>query len=269
MDLIDVDSQKWKDYAERCSLPMRWIYEKEATCLSAYEKKIAAFYDSILLVSEQEKKILMESVPNSNVIAMPNGVDSEYFSPDFKSSLNKDGPMLTFTGVMDYWPNVEGVKWFVENILPRARNSIPDLKFYIVGSRPDSSVKALKSHAGVEITGYVDDVRHYLAAADVCVAPLRIARGIQNKVLEAFAMGKALVCTPQAVQGLKVKIGQDVLVAEDEAGFAGSIVGLVSDQALREKFALNARQCAEKKYSWTKNISLLDRMIEDGPRCRN
>jgi len=269
MDLIDVDSQKWRDYAIRSSFPMRWIYQKEAACLAGYESKIAAFFDTILLVSELEKKILRDSVPNGNVVAMPNGVDSDYFSPEFKSDFKKDGPVLTFTGVMDYWPNVEGVKWFVENVFPIARKSIPDLKLYIVGSRPNATVQALKSHAGVEITGYVDDVRHYLAAADVCVVPLRIARGIQNKVLEAFAMGMAVVCTSQAIQGINAEIGEDVLVSEDEADFSGSIVSLVNDRVLREKFGLNARGCVEKDYSWKKNLSLLDRMIEEGPGYRN
>jgi sugar transferase (PEP-CTERM/EpsH1 system associated) len=262
MDLIDVDSQKWRDYAARSSLPKSWIYTREAALLAAYEKKICEQFEHVLLVSEPEKKILSVTAPARNVAVMPNGVDLDYFSPEFKAVPPRKGPVIIFTGAMDYWPNVEGVEWFAKRVFPIIRNKIPNVTFYVVGSRPVPAVRRLAVREGVQVTGYVQDIRPHIAAADVCVVPLRIARGIQNKVLEAFAMGKAVVCTPQALEGIEARPGADVIVARDESSFAESVLRLIESRDGRNQLGKKARLCVEKNYSWDKNLSLLGHTIE-------
>jgi len=190
MDLIDVDSRKWEQYAEKSPGWNAWIYRREARCLAAYERRIAERFDHVLVVSEQEKA-LFPGVQRDALLAIPNGVDLDYFTPEYRSHIDTPPMSIVFTGVMDYWPNVEGVGWFVERIFPHIRDAVPDAHLHIVGSRPVSAVRRLGTTAGVTVTGYVDDVRDFIAGARVCVAPLRIARGVQNKVLEAMAMGKA------------------------------------------------------------------------------
>jgi sugar transferase (PEP-CTERM/EpsH1 system associated) len=262
MDFIDVDSQKWRDYAARSSFPKSWLYTREASLLAAYEKKICEQFDHVLLVSDQERKILAATAPVHNVTVMPNGVDLDFFSPEFKAVPAKNGPVITFTGAMDYWPNVEGVEWFANRVLPTIRNKIPNAIFYIVGSRPGPAVRRLAEQAGIRVTGYVQDIRPYIATAYVCVVPLRIARGIQNKVLEAFAMGKAVVCTLQALEGIEARPGDDVIVAGDEGSFSESVLRLIEARGDREHLGKNARLCVEKNYSWDKNLSILNHTIE-------
>lgn len=261
MDLIDVDSCKWGQYADRCSGVKRWIYAHESRCLSKYERKIIREFDFVLLVSEQEKNLLLKSFSAMNVSTVSNGVDLEYFTPKYDRGIPKRGPVLVFTGVMDYWPNIDGVVWFVREIFPEIRKRFPDLSLYIVGGRPSSSLQRLVRVPGVHVTGFVDDVRDYLTAADICIVPLRIARGIQNKVLEAFAMGKAVVCTPQALEGIRATPGRDVLVADDACGFTDCVVRLLQDEASRVQLEINGRRCVEAGYSWGKNLATLERLL--------
>jgi polysaccharide biosynthesis protein PslH len=262
MDLIDVDSYKWGQYAEVSSGMRRWIYKRESKCLSRYEERIAKEFDSVILVSEQEKNIFLRRVSAANVWAISNGVDLEYFNPSCVGKIDKQGPVLVFTGVMDYWPNVEAVDWFVNEVFERIQKNFPSATFYIVGNNPSPRVKRLSRFPGVYITGFVEDVRTYLSSADVCVVPLKIARGIQNKVLEALAMGKAVVCTPEALEGIRALPRRDVLVADDAVMFGDSVLGLLQNVTLRKQLETNARQCAETSYSWEKNLTPLDELLE-------
>jgi len=261
MDLIDVDSHKWRQYAGKCKGVKRWVYLREAKSLRRYEKRIAKEFDRLLLVSEAERDLFLQNISADNVFVMSNGVDLEYFSPGYDSRIVKTGRSLVFTGAMHYRPNIEGVEWFVEKVLPKIQKSIPDVTFYVVGNRPSPAVRRLAKKKGVKVTGYVEDVRDFLAAADVCVVPLRIARGIQNKVLEAMAMAKAVVCTPQALEGIKAVPGRDVLVEYGDEGFAASVIRLLTDHAFLERTGQLARQCVEEGYAWDANLSQLERMI--------
>jgi sugar transferase (PEP-CTERM/EpsH1 system associated) len=262
MDLIDVDSQKWFSYAERSFGWKRWIYKREAQYLALYEKRIAEHFDRILLVSEKEKMKFLKIVSTNKATTVCNGVDLKYFSSNFKGKLRKDGPVITFTGAMDYWPNIDGVQWFARKVFPHIRDRIPDSTFYIVGSKPTKEVKQLTLYDGIKVTGYVDDIRHYLAMADVCVAPLRIAQGVQNKVLEALSMGKAVVCTPQAREGLKALTGEEIVVANSENEFALSVIKLIQDKNARDRLARRARRHVEENYSWAKNLSVLNDILD-------
>ena len=261
MDLIDVDSKKWLSYSEHNVGFKRWIYIREAQRLSAYEKRVAEEFDHVLLVSENEKKQFSKMVSTNNVTAVCNGVDLNYFSPDFKGILNKNGPIITFTGIMDYWPNIEGVKWFVSKVFPRIRAAIPNSIFYIVGNKPSAEVIKLALFDGIRVTGYVKDIRDYLAVADVCVAPLRIAQGIQNKVLEALSMGKAVVCTSQALEGLNAIPVEEIFVENDEHGFADAVITLIKNKDVRDRLGKRARCRVESSYSWNKNLSILNDIL--------
>lgn len=262
MDLIDVDSDKWRQYADTCRYPMRWVYQREAKRLLAYEAMIAAEFDHVLLVSETEKDFFLSNISTSNVTAMSNGVDLEKFSPNFRSTLQRKGPAIVFTGAMDYWPNIDAISWFVREVWHHVRKSSPAATLYIVGSKPSSMVQRLSRSPGVVVTGFVEDIRDYLSLADVCIAPLRIARGIQNKVLEAMAMAKPVVATEQAFEGIDARPGQDLLVtaAEPEI-FAQGINLLWKDKSFAKQMGLDAREAIVSQYSWEKQLKKLNALL--------
>ncbi|GKT11011.1 TIGR03087 family PEP-CTERM/XrtA system glycosyltransferase [Desulforhabdus sp. TSK] len=262
MDLMDVDSCKWRQYAERATGPMQIIYRLEAKALLRYEERIAGEFERLLLVSEAEKALFTQHITVPHAQTMNNGVDLEYFSPSLRSSLKTSSPTLVFTGAMDYWPNVEGVEWFSHNVLPRIQTIFPKVTFYVVGRNPAASLRKLAGkNPGVKVTGYVKDVRDYLAPADLCVAPLRIARGIQNKVLEAMAMAKAVVCTPEALEGIDAHPGEHVIEAGDAPSFADAVVDLLGNKARAAELGRQARLFVEEHFSWPRNLSLLDDML--------
>ena len=261
MDLIDVDSYKWAQYAEKSSGFKRLIYRYEARCLSRYEHRIAETFDHLLLVSGQEKNIFLRGLAVANLSVVTNGVDLDFFNPCHPQRHQTQKPTLVFTGVMDYWPNIEGVQWFVERIFPRIRMTAPDATFYIVGSRPTAEIRCLGQIEGIVVTGFVEDIRDYLAAADVCVVPLRIARGIQNKILEAMAMGKPVVTTSQAFEGIKAISGREIVSVDDEEMFAAAVVDLMQDRHKAESIGIKARRCMEAHYSWDINLNVLDEIF--------
>ncbi|KPJ69799.1 hypothetical protein AMJ44_02140 [candidate division WOR-1 bacterium DG_54_3] len=277
MDFVDVDSDKWLQYSKFARFPYSWIYNLEASHLAKYEQKVAETFDHSLFVSENEVELFKKQNPHiRNVTAIPNGVDLEYFNSNLCDSLQTimDGnknerqesishhqPILLFTGAMDYFANIDGVTWFANRVFPLIKKQIPGIQFYIVGSKPAKEVKALGRNDRIVVTGFVHDTRKYLAKATVFVAPLRIARGIQNKILEAMAMGIPVVATPQASQGIQGRVSQDLLVEEKAEDFAHQVVRLIKDASLREYFRNNAKSLIENKYSWSKNLKILEDLI--------
>ncbi|MCA1979528.1 MAG: TIGR03087 family PEP-CTERM/XrtA system glycosyltransferase, partial [Thiobacillus sp.] len=226
LDMVDVDSDKWTQYAPTQRWPLSWIYAREGRRLAAWEARVAESFDATLLVSHDEATLLQARVPHarSRIGAFENGVDAEYFSPEgvYPNPYPEGASGIAFTGAMDYWPNIDAVIWFAERIFPAVREAVPGACFAIVGSRPADAVMQLARQPGVVVTGSVPDVRPYLAHAACAVAPLRIARGVQNKVLEAMAMGCPVVATAQAAEGIRAEAGRDYWRAADEAGFAGA-----------------------------------------------
>jgi len=263
IDLIDVDSQKWLSYAQSCQGAMRWVYFREAKYLKMYEIKIAQEFDRLFLVSDKEKSIFLNNYPAENISVVPNGVDLDFFTPHYTSPNNSSAPELLFTGVMNYWPNIDAVEWFVKNILPLVKKEFPDVVFYIVGNRPPQRIRNLSNQNGVCVTGYVKDVRENLARADISVIPLRIAQGIQNKVLESMAMAKPVVCTSKALAGIQADVGSEVIVADTEKEFADSVIRLLKDAIQRKMIGVSARKCVEAKYSWDKTFEQLDSFLSD------
>ena len=262
LDMVDVDSDKWTQYAPTQRWPMSWVYAREGRKLAAWEAHLALAFDATLLVSEAEAALLRQRAPaaENKIGAFENGVDADYFSPAhaYPTPYPAGAQGVVFTGAMDYWPNIDAVSWFAERIFPAVRDAVPSAQFTIVGSRPDQAVLALARQPGVVVTGGVPDVRPYLAHAACAVAPLRIARGVQNKVLEALAMARPVVVTTQAAEGIRAEAGRDFVVAVGEAEFARAVVAQL--QAASPAGA--GRDCILANYDWDRNLRAVDALFE-------
>jgi sugar transferase (PEP-CTERM/EpsH1 system associated) len=264
VDFVDVDSDKWRQYADKKGWPMSWLYRHEARRLLSYERQVAAEYDASLFVSAPEADLFRQLAPESGgkIGFFNNGVDTDYFSPelDHASPYQPGERAVVFTGAMDYWPNVDAVQWFATSIFPALRTQHPDLRFYIVGARPAPAVQALAQQQGVVVTGTVPDVRPYIAHAQVAVAPLRVARGIQNKVLEAMAMATPVVVSPQALEGIDAEPGTELVLAEDETDFVQAVSALLACPA--HGIGQAARAKVERQYSWPSNLACVGERLE-------
>jgi sugar transferase (PEP-CTERM/EpsH1 system associated) len=268
LDMVDVDSDKWTQYAPTRRWPMSWVYAREGRKLADWEARVAADFDATLLVSDDEAKLLQTRVPaaRARIGAFENGVDAEYFSPEraYPDPYPAAVRGIAFTGAMDYWPNVDAVTWFAERIFPAVREAVPAAQFTVVGSRPADAVVRLARQPGVVVTGGVPDVRPYLAHAACAVAPLRIARGVQNKVLEAMAMACPVVASPQAAEGIRAEAGRDYWLAPDEAAFAAAVVERLRAGGRNPQ----ARAGILARYDWGRNLATLDPLFDAPPATR-
>jgi sugar transferase (PEP-CTERM/EpsH1 system associated) len=263
IDFVDVDSDKWTQYADDKHWPLSWLYRREGRTLLRYEREIANSFDNSLFVSEAEANLFRRLAPESDdrIGYYSNGVDTEYFSPDRTyDSPYGDGELpIVFTGAMDYWPNIDAVQWYAQHILPAVRARHPRAVFYIVGSRPSEQVKALARLEGVVVTGTVPDVRPYIAHARVSVAPLRIARGIQNKVLEAMAMAKTTIVSTAALEGINAEPGREVLLAGNEGHFVDSTSACLG--VCLPEIGAAARRKVVECYGWESNLARVDDLL--------
>lgn len=265
MDFVDVDSDKWAQYAKSKPWPLSWVYRRESDTLLSYERSVAARWDASVLVSNDEAELFQRLAPQSaaRVCGISNGVDSDYFSPEhrYENPYPAGGPVLVFTGAMDYWANVDAVVWFAHEVLPRIQAQIKDARFYIVGSRPSADVLALGQCAGVSVTGSVPDVRPYVHYAVAAVAPLRIARGIQNKVLEALSMARPVIATSAAAEGLKSRPADALWVADAAQDYAQSCVAMLRGEITPQAGA-SGRRCVVEHYSWAGNLARFSSLLE-------
>ena len=267
VDLVDLDSEKWRQYACHQQGPKRWVYGLEGRRLAKVEVALTQSLDAVVLCAPREAVDLQmrPGARKERVEVVGNGVDLAYFDP--QAAPNEPGagagtpPLLVFTGMMDYWANIDGVLWFAGEVLPRLRMRIPDIRFAIVGARPTPEVKRLAERQGIIVTGRVPDVRPWLAKASVVVAPLRIARGVQNKVLEAMAMARPVVATSAALAGIEAEPGTDLIAADDPETFANSIHLLLSDATRRRQLGTRARQVVEQRYAWPSRLQALDDLL--------
>ena len=255
----ELDSDKWAQYAGFTPWPMSWVYAREARTLFAFEKELCAAVDLSVFCTPLEERIFQERIPGLPSAVQRNGVDLEHFRP---RPAEREPGHLVFTGVMDYFPNVDGCLWFVDEVLPRVRERVPAARLSIVGSSPSKAVRALDGRPGVEVTGFVPETRDWLARAAVAVAPLRIARGIQNKVLEAMAMGLPTVGTSKATQGVGGQAARDYLVADDVATQTEAVVRLLQDDAEAAALGARARAFVEEHYAWEHVLTNLDELID-------
>ena len=261
IDFCDADSVKWSQYAEKASGPMRWVYQREGKKLAQAEAAMINWADASFAVTPQEAALL-NALPgvSKSVDWWGNGVDFDYFTPSKDYVLTQTPADVVFVGAMDYRANVDAVDRFVKEIWPQIRKARQEASFAIVGRNPTASVTALGQTPGVQITGAVDDVRPWLDAAKIVVAPLCVGRGIQNKVLEAMAMGKALVASPEAMIG--VQCSDDAVAIEDGTrAFADRVIALLSDHEHREKMGARARKDIEENYNWTTQLKRLDTAV--------
>ena len=266
IDLVDIDSDKWLQYANAMKWPMSWVYRREADKLLAYEKKIAKQFDMSFFVSSTEADMFKRKVPElaEKVSFYNNGVDSDYFSssamPDCDPVYPDEHLPIVFTGAMDYWPNVDAVYWFAHDILPSLRQQYPDLHFYIVGSKPTEKVQNLEQLEGITVTGRVEDIRPYIHYAFAAVAPMKIARGIQNKVLEAMAMEKSVVVTSMGLEGIKAVPDKEVLIADTAQEFIHQISSLIEHD--KADIGTAARQRVMVDFSWDSSLPVIKSTIE-------
>jgi sugar transferase (PEP-CTERM/EpsH1 system associated) len=263
IDFVDVDSEKWRQYAARKPWPASWLYRREGQRLLQYDRAIAAAFDVNILVSTAEAELFKTLSPGTaqKTFGIRNGVDSDYFSPDrhYENPYPSGDSPLVLTGAMDYWPNAEAAVWFAKEVLPSVRQSVPAAAFYIVGSDPLPEVRQLERLPGVTVTGRVPDIRSYLAHASIAVAPLRVGRGVQNKVLEAMAMALPVVATPDATEGLDVS--GETLVAGDARAFTDRIVSLLRS-ADRKEIGSRARAKVVSNCGWATSLGRLTSLLE-------
>lgn len=266
VDFVDVDSSKWAQYAPEHRWPLSWLYRREGARLLAYEREVARQARQSFFVTPNETALFQSLAPEvaGRVQSISNGVNAEYFSPQVGSvsPFAADEVPVVFTGAMDYWPNIDAVTWFVGEILPIIRRALPAVRFWIVGMNPAPAVRALAS-AEVFVTGTVADVRPYVAHADVVVAPLRIARGIQNKVLEAMSMARPVVVSAASAVGLAARNGVECEIVEGAEGTAARVLELLADPARRARVGEAARACVEARYSWHAHLALLDQLLSE------
>jgi polysaccharide biosynthesis protein PslH len=263
MDFCDVDSQKWHLFAKCEQGIKRWLYEREARQLLAFEQRVAGVADASLFVSAAEARLFRQLSPEAERIhVLENGIDAAYFSPDrrYERQFEDHRPMAVFTGAMDYWPNIEAMTWFVGQVLPLIRRQLPLLRLTIVGSNPTPEVKALAATRGVIVTGRVPDVRPYLAHAAVVIAPMQTARGVQNKVLEGLAMARPMVATGPAHDGLNVEAGTHLLVADSPQDFADGVVQVIENPEWAVK-AQAARRRVIEAYDWRNRFAELHALL--------
>ena len=270
IDFVDIDSDKWAQYSESKPWPQSWLYRHEAKALFRYERQVAQKSDVSLFVSEAESELFKSRVPEAadHITYLSNGVDDGYFSPagNYPDPYLSGEMVVVFTGAMDYWPNVDAVTWFAREVFPEVLKERPEARFYIVGARPGQEVRQLADLPNIRVTGTVDDIRPYLFHAKVAVAPLKVARGIQNKVLEAMSMEKPVIATSMALEGIVSCPGVYQMDAALE--FSAGVVDMLNDgEAARRSGSVN-RDCVLKHYNWDANLQRLIGLIENGLEAR-
>jgi sugar transferase (PEP-CTERM/EpsH1 system associated) len=246
VDLVDVDSQKWRDFADAARWPKRWLYRLEAARIAKLERALPGWTRAVAVVSRAEADVLDATAGPGTATVAANGVDQDYFRP-VECPIEQ---ACVFVGAMDYLPNVDGAVWFARDIWPAIREKFPAAEFRIVGRKPVPEVERLADLPGVRLIGQVPDVRPFVASAAVAVVPLRLARGIQNKVLEALAMAKPVVAAPPALAALRAVPGKDLLSASTREEWVEAVGGLFADPIRARQLGTAGRRFVEEYHHW-------------------
>ncbi|MBV8502221.1 MAG: TIGR03087 family PEP-CTERM/XrtA system glycosyltransferase [Paucibacter sp.] len=267
LNFADVDSAKWTQYAPQHRWPMSWVYAREGRKLLAFEQEAARAAQCSFFVTANEVALFRQLSPglDAELDVLGNGVDADRFAPDDArpNPFQADEIPLVFTGAMDYWPNVDAVSWFAEAVLPQLRQRFATLRFHIVGRSPAPAVQALAQQPGIKVTGTVPDVRPYLQHAAAVVAPLRVARGIQNKVLEAMAMGQPVVVARNCAEVISPDPTlAELLPADSAEDYVAHLSSLIEDRALAARVGAAGRQCVLSRFSWDAHLSVVDRHLD-------
>ena len=266
MDFCDVDSAKFATYAEQDHRqPLHWVHAREARTLAAFEAEVARRADASLFVSAAEAALFRarSGIGADKVLTVENGIDTGRFDPALVTERVGEGagPLAVFTGQMDYRPNIDAVRWFAQGVLPLVRRHHADARFAIVGRAPTDEVRALAAQAGVIVTGEVPDVRPWLAAADAVVAPLLLARGVQNKLLEAMAMARPVVASAAAAEGIDASPGEHLLVADGAEAMADAVLRLFDDAQAAAAMGRAARARMIERYGWDARLAPLGQLL--------
>ncbi len=263
IDFVDIDSAKWAQYAAFSSFPISWLYAREARLLAQYEKQVAAsVYASVVATSQEAVQLdphgRLSVVTVCNGVRLPPPLDAS----ELPDEVRRSQPYALFVGQMDYRPNVDAVIYFAREILPLIRTSHPALRFLIVGRNPTRTVQALAKDASVVVTGEVPDIHPYLSGALAAVAPFRMSQGVQNKILEALALGVPVVTTPRPARAIGARQGETLLIAETPETFAQAVISLLEDPALRRSFR-HTPDFVREHYDWDRNLSRLESLLQD------
>jgi polysaccharide biosynthesis protein PslH len=258
LDYGDIDSQKWRDYSTFRRFPLAAGYWLEAVKLENVERRLSRKFDLCTCTTRGELESLRQLGVTAPADWFPNGVDAEFFAP---SNAPYDEKLVSFVGRMDYFPNQQAVIGFCRDVLPRLRERRPQIKFEIVGADPSREIFALGNLPNVSVTGSVPDVRPHVTRAALTVAPLLIARGTQNKILESMAMGVPVVCSERAVGGVDVVAGEHLLTARDPGEYAAAIERLLGSAAERNRFANAGRARVLSHHGWPSSMRRVDDLI--------
>ena len=259
LDFGDMDSQKWLDYRRFKPFPLSLGYWLEGRKMEAAEKALARRFDLCTCTTKAELETLRQFHVPVQTDWFPNGVDSEFFSP---SDAPYDADAISFVGRMDYFPNQQAMLFFANEVFPRIREKRPAATLAIVGAEPSVEIRRLASRSGITVTGTVPDVRDHVRRSAVSVAPLMIARGTQNKIIECMAMGVPVVASPEAAGGVDAVPGEHLLVARSPDDYAGKLLNLMTDRAARQRLASAGRARVETHHSWARSMAKLDRIVE-------
>jgi sugar transferase (PEP-CTERM/EpsH1 system associated) len=260
-DFVDIDSAKWAHYARRSRMPLSWLFAREARELARWEEKCARASSSTIVATRQEAALFRaKDVPPLDVIG--NGVEIPSVRvAELPEEIRSLQPYVLFVGTMDYLPNVDAVEYFAKDVLPRVRERHPELKFVVAGRDPSRRVRKLAVIPGVIITGTVPDVEIYLSGSRVVVAPFRIARGIQNKVLEALAAGRPVISTSGPAAAIGARHGETLLVADTSHEFASALLALLDDPELYARLS-DGVGFVRKNFSWREKLNQLEQLLE-------
>jgi len=263
VDFMDVDSDKWRQYASQSRWPMSMLYKREASLVRELEKACVDIAQNVFLIAQAEIALFNKTVAEtSNVTELGNGIDANEFTPSKNGSADLRKYNLLFTGVMDYKPNVDAVIWFSNEIWPQVIEHFPEATFTIAGMNPVESVKKLSEHANIEVTGFVDDILPYFQRANAFVAPFQIARGVQNKVLQAMSCGLPVVTTSMGAEGIACHHNENVLIADTPDAFVEALLNVLDSSKEAELLGGNARQTILKHYSWESKMKPFLRALE-------
>jgi sugar transferase (PEP-CTERM/EpsH1 system associated) len=260
-DFMDVDSNKWEQYADKASFPMRLVYARESKLVKKLEQRAAEVSTECYLIAAAEVSLFKNEVSDKgNIQVLANGIDSLTFKANDKAR-NADEPNFLFTGVMDYKPNIDAVMWFIEHCWPEILAYKPKARFIIAGMNPTPAVQKL-ANENIQVTGFVEDIMPYFQSADVFVAPFQIARGVQNKVLQAMSCEIPVVSTSRGIEGIVHENGEDVLIADDPQDFTQHCLLLLQNSALRNKLGESARNTITQNYAWPQVLKPLTERLE-------
>jgi len=267
MDFMDVDSDKWSQYAQRSSWPMSMVYAREQRLVKALEQRCISYFDHAFIIADAEYALFQSSVARChNLHILGNGIDQTEFAPvTHRENTNVHSDTLTFlfTGVMNYKPNVDAVLWFVKHCWADIKQNSPKAKLVIAGMDPVAKISNLALEADIEITGFVDDIMPYFNQANIFIAPFRISRGIQNKVLQAMSCGIPVVSTELGAEGIKAQQGNNMIIANTAEEFKSACIQLANDPNQRKTLGLNANNTINEHYSWDGVLLKLKQIIDE------